>query len=256
MSEEINNDINNNNSNNTQPNSNTNNSANNSNNTDNQTENKVHKYAERFNDIDTLEKSYLELEKEHNRKANELFKLKSKIEELEKPKKSVTELIKEKIENNLPIDYDEFKELGITKEVVDIVKHSVETSKALEQQEREQKLLQAQNYLGENRDEVVSFTNEFFAGETFTDSEREYIKKMNDENPLLLAKFSKVLHESYQQTTSNNSLFNPFTSRMGKANDVFKNESELREAMRDKRFKEDKVYRQSVLAKMSRSNLR
>ena len=219
-------------------------------------EDKGRKYADRFLDVESLEKSYLELEKEHNRKANEIYQLKSKVKELEEPSKSVTELIKEKIDSNLPIDYEEFNQKGISKEVVDIVKNSIETSKALETQKREQELLKAYNYLGNQKEEVTEFANEFFNGDSFSEAEREQIKKLNEENPLLVAKLSKVLYESYTEATKSNMITNPFTKRMGSSQDVFKSEAELREAMRDDRFKSDKSYRQAVLQKMGRSKLR
>jgi len=186
---------------------------------------------------------------------NDFLKTKEELLKAQNPQKSLSEMVAEKLDNKLPIDYEEFQKLGYTSEMVDIIKGSIETTRTAKEQAKELAILEAQNYLGENKQEVLNFTNEFFNSDNFSEQEKQDIQKLGDTNPLLIAKLSKVLHESYTATQSQNMITNPFTSRMSSSNDVFKSEAELREAMRSPQFTTDKNYRASIISKMNRSKL-
>ena len=196
-----------------------------------------------------------QLKQESFQYKNDFLKTKEELLKAQNPQKSLSEMITEKIDNKLPIDYEEFQKLGYTSEMVDIIKGSIETTRTAREQSKELAILEAQNYLGENKQEVLNFTNEFFNSDNFSDTEKQDIKKLEETNPLLIAKLSKVLHESYTATQSQNMINNPFTSRMSNSNDVFKSEADLREAMRSPQFTADKNYRASIISKMNRSKL-
>jgi hypothetical protein len=206
----------------------------------------------KFENLEELKKAYNELEAKHYTELNNKFKIQEELEKLKNPKKSLTELVKEKVDNNLPIDYTEFKELGYESDIVDIVKNSIETSKALLENAYKNELLLAEQTLGEERESIVNFANELFNSESFTDKDRETIDNLQQTNPHLLAKFSSLLYEGYKATPTAN-ISNPYTSRLGSQGDKFKSEAEYRDAMRDPRFASDKNFRNAMIAKANRS---
>jgi len=208
-----------------------------------------------FKSVEDLKKSYEELEKTHYQKLNEFHQLKQKVEQLENPKKSLSEILEEKLSQKSYLDDNDrqqLKELGYTDEVIDIVKSNIESSKALKELEAKQKTLEALEILGEQRNEIVEFTNELFSGDYFSEQEKAMIQNLNENNPSLLAKISKMLYEGYQ-AQPNSQLFNPYTQRMGSSQDKFTSEKELQQAMRDPRFSSDRAFRDAVMAKARRS---
>jgi len=208
-----------------------------------------------FKSIEDLKKSYEELEKTHYQKLNEFHQLKQKVEQLENPKRSLSEILEEKLSNKPYLeetDRQQLKELGYTDEVIDIVKSNIESSKALKELEAKQKTLEALEILGEQRNEIVEFTNELFSGDYFSEQEKAMIQNLNESNPSLLAKISKMLYEGYQ-AQPDSQLFNPYTQRLGSSQDKFTSEKELQQAMRDPRFSSDKAFRDSIMAKAKRS---
>jgi len=207
----------------------------------------------RFKSYDDLAKSYQELEKTHYQKLNEFQNIKKEYEALKNPKIPLTELVQQKLEeNNGILDYDEFKKAGYDPEVVDIVKGNIEAQKALEETRKAQKLLEAEKILGENKNEIVQFSNDLFNSDTFADEEKALIAQLNEENPTLLAKISTFLYEGYK-ANSDKGLFNPYTSRLQNSTDLYKSEKEFQADMRRPEFKNDKAFRERILAKASRS---
>jgi hypothetical protein len=209
----------------------------------------------KFKSYEDLEKSYTELEKTHYQKLNEFHNVKKEYEALKNPKVPLKDLVQQKLEEgNGVIDYEEFKEIGYDPEIVDIMKANIEAQKALEETRKNQALLEAEKILGEDKDKIVNFTNELFNSDTFSESEKQYIEELNSNNPSLLAKISSMLYEGYK-SSENQGLFNPYTNRFATSTDKYSSEAEYRKDIMRPEFKNDKSFRDRVLAKAKRSFL-
>jgi len=209
----------------------------------------------KFNSAEDLLKSYTELEKTHYTKLNELHQTKEQLHSIQNPKKSVSELLADFRQANTPIDYEVMRKNGYEKEIVDIVQNAEQANNQVREAQLKAEQLEADRIFGESKNEIVEFSNNLFNGETFNDTEREVIKGLESTNPLLLAKITSLLHEGYDSMSNQQNLFNPYTQRLQNSSDVFKSEAEYRNEMRSDKFRADKNYRDSVIAKANRSFL-